>query len=94
MSPTTKKSVIPTAVKIAELLYPDIAMATSKLIKIVKTIKMGKPYFLNVCMQQAIMHETAIVSTIMMIIAGKFTKACLNQGLLYPQAPIPAVVSN
>lgn len=78
----TSKNVIPAAIKIILLLYPQIAIPINKANTSVKAINNGKAYFLKVSTAQAIKQDNAINTTERIIIIGMFKNIVLNTGLL------------
>jgi hypothetical protein len=91
---TTKISVNPAAIKTILLLNPQIEIATSNANKRVKTIKIGKAYFLNVSVQHPMTQDKAINKTDRTIIIGVLTKILLNVGLLNAMYPITTVTKS
>ena len=79
---TTSKNVIPAAIKMILLRYPQIAIPINRANTKVKAINNGKASFLKVSTAQAMKQDNAINTTERIIIIGMLTNIVLNAGLL------------
>ena len=90
----TSKNVIPAAIKMILLLYPQIEMLISKEKIKVNTINIGRAHCLKDYTAQPMKHDNAIRTTERMMTIGMLTKIDWKTGLLYPQNPIAIVKSS